>query len=369
MGGFPPFPSSFVGRKRELDDLVRLVRAEHPTALALVGAGGSGKTTIAAALGHRLRRFFGGRLDWVRVGAWDRATVVQMLSLQLGCRFEGSGLARVERSLIQRGPSFVVLDNHEDDRVTAGILDALRGAPVTWVVTARRCLLGGVTIVPVAPARVEARLAPFPRVASLTRLLRSHPVALDIADALVSSGVAPLDGLERRLRARGVGRIRPIEHEDDLPEVRAVVGEAFRALSPDGKRLLAILAGMGGDSMSTQTLLAIGKAKRDALEELSSLRVSQRPGPDRHTVHATVRYALKKIVRSDPSDRIARHYLAMFARAPETMLDEPTQVYALLDWAQDRKELSTSLRVQSLAAELERMSAERPSLGRSRESR
>lgn len=357
-----------MGRKREIEGLVRLVRGEHPTAIALVGAGGSGKTTIAAALGHRLRRFFGGRLDWVRVGAWDRATVVQMLSLQLGCRFEGSGLGRVARVLEDRGPSLVVLDNHEDDRVTAGILDALRRAPVTWVVTARRCLLGGVTIVPVAPARVDARLAPFPRVAGLTRLLRSHPVALDIADALVASRVATVDELRGRLEARGVGRIRPIEHEDDLPEVRAVVVEALRALSPDAKRLLGILASMGGDSMSTETLLAIGRARPEALAELTSLRVSQRPGPERHTVHATVRYALKKIARSDPSDRIARHYLRMFEGAPETMLDEPTQVYALLDWSQERGDLATSLRVQSLAAELERMSAEPASLGRSGES-
>jgi DNA replication protein DnaC len=60
------------------------VLATAPTHLALVGAGGSGKSMLAATLAHRLARHFPGGIHWFRVGAWDFRTLTEMLALRFG---------------------------------------------------------------------------------------------------------------------------------------------------------------------------------------------------------------------------------------------------------------------------------------------
>src|ERR1700679_2247006 len=163
---FPPPPRSLHARSRELSTLVAAVRA-GPVRLALIGGGGSGKSTLACALGHRVRRRFPGGLQWFRVGAWDVLTLTGMLALRFGAPVSprSHALQRVRAHLDQRGRTLVVLDNHEDDRAVAALLDALRDTPVTWVITARRCLLARVWVFPVAPPLVTAGESPFPKVA------------------------------------------------------------------------------------------------------------------------------------------------------------------------------------------------------------
>lgn len=362
---FPPMPPSLRGRTAELATLAALIRARHPTRLALVGGGGSGKTTLAAALGQRLHRFFRGRLRWLRIGAWDVTTVAKMMALQLGAGGAGRPLDRVRRALAVAGDALVVLDNHEDDAVTARILDALRETPVTWVVTARRCLLGGVTIFPVVPPLVGRQRDPFPAIARLTPLLRWHPVALDVADALVATRTVGVVALEARLRARGVGRIETVEHEDDVPEVRAIVAEASRALPVAARRMLDVLAAMGGDHMDARSLGRLagagsGSRAASALAALVRLRVVQVPAPGRFALHATVRHAIRREHRRDRSplqvdpDGVARHYLELLETAGAARLEEEqTHLFALMDWAQERGDLSTILRVNALVDRLD----------------
>lgn len=349
---FPPRPASFRGRARELALLVRLVREEHPTALALVGGGGSGKSTLAAALGHRLRRHFAGRVAWVRIGAWDPRTVLEMIAIELGHAPGDKPREVVRRALA--APTLVVLDNHESDATTARVLGELRDLPVTWVLTARRCLLGGVTIVPVTPPLVDRRTALFPRVARLSRLLRWNAVALDIADALVGTRRVTAAALEREIVGRGVARIRPMAHEDDVPEVGAVVDAAFDRLAPAARRLLGVLAASRGDALSRGAWLAIARAGRrgpPAVASLAALRLVQEPSPGRFALHATVRAALERRVRGD-GDRVARFFLAHFEAEPRRVADDPTQLFALMDWAQERSDLDAILRVNALAEAL-----------------
>ena len=351
---FPPLPRSFRGRSHELRTLQAVVRAQHPTTLALVGGGGSGKSTLACVLGHRLKRHFEGRLLWVRIGAWDRTTVMQMMAIQLGQRPDSDPTEAVRKAL-GVGRSLVVLDNHEDDRVTAGMLDALRDLPVTWLITARRCLLGGVTIFPVVPALVALQKSPFPAVAKITRLLRWHPVALDLADALVTGGFTTEVELGQRLRARGVDRVTPLAHEDDVPEVRGVVLEGLRHLSLPARRMLGALTHMRGDHMDRDSLgvLAQARGRTDAsIEALRGLRLIQEPWPGRYALHATVHYALQCTLPFD-AETISRHYLAWLERSPERILAEQTHLFALMDWAQEKRDLETILRVHALAALLE----------------
>lgn len=330
--------------------LGRIVRESHPTVLALVGAGGSGKTTLAAALGHRMKRRFAGRVAWLRIGAWDVSTVVQMMAMELGLP-PRTGVPLLRRRLRAAGPSLIVLDNHESDLVTATVLDALRDTPVSWIVTARRCLLGGVTPFPVVAPLVARRAHPFPSIAPMTRLLRWHAVALDVADALVTSGAVDVATLEARLRARGIGRIRPVEHEDDVPEVKGVVHEAFATLGPSARRMLGVLCAMGGDHLGVDWLVRLARARDGAraLASLRSVRLVQEPIAGRLTLHATVRHALGPLVACD-RDALSLELLALLEAHPDRARLEQTHLYALMDWAQERAELALILRVQDLAA-------------------
>ena len=96
-----------------------------------------------APLGIGSRRGFRGD-SLVSGGAWDARTLGEMLALRFGTPRGRSVLFQGLRRFLTRDRGvFIVLDNHEDDRAMARLLDELRDAHATWVITARRCLLWG----------------------------------------------------------------------------------------------------------------------------------------------------------------------------------------------------------------------------------
>jgi hypothetical protein len=172
-------------------------------------------------------------------------------------------------------------------------------------------------------------------------------VALDIADAWVESGRA-VTSLARALDRHGVSRVRPIEHEDDVPEVRAVVAEVSKVLPPASRRCLATLAAMGGDHLDAGSTAKLSDASVEDLAVLSSMRVVQEPRPGRLALHATVRHAARRLLPIDESC-LASALLELLEREPARVHEEETHVFALLDWAQATADLPTILRVHALA--------------------
>lgn len=351
---FPPRPARLRGRQRELAALTAAVRAARPARIALIGAGGSGKSTLACALGHRLEPELPGGIHWFRVGAWDTPTLVGMLALRFRVGRLRS-LPALRRRLASLGDALIVLDNHENDAATAALLDALRGAPVTWVITARRCLVAGVSIFPVIPPLATQNKDPFPAVASLTRLLRWNPVGLEIASAAVESGAATADELRRYLLARGVDRVRVIAHEDDLPEVALMVAWAWARLSPEARRMLGVLAHAGGDHMDESSLAKLARTSGPRASKgfamLRELKLVQEPFAGRLALHATVRHALLRRT-SVPPARYFEHYVKLLERSPSRLDLEQTHLFAAMDYAHDTGDLQASLRVQELVSRL-----------------
>lgn len=350
----PPAPKNLKGRATELATLSKTIRETAPTRLALVGAGGSGKSMLTAALAHKLVPFFRGQVTWFRVGSWDFYTLTEMLALRFGLPGGDERVERLNAFFAKTGPRLIVLDNHEDDRAMARLLDAFAGSPITFLITARRCLLAGVFVYPVVAPLVTALRTAFPRVAKLTRLLRWSPLALDIADAIVTAKSATIAELELFLRERDVQRVRAVAHEDDVPEIAALVDWAWQRLEAPSRRMLGVLAHIEGDHVDLESLAKLAKVKGDpirAIEPLLRWRLVQEPVAGRFTLHAVVRYALVQRTALDP-EIVFEHYLRLLERAPERLDVEQTHLFACMDHAHRTSNLNAMLRVEALARRL-----------------
>jgi hypothetical protein len=355
---FPPKPDSLRGRAPELQTLVRICRGAAARRLALVGTGGSGKSTLACALGHKVRPAYPGGIEWFRVGGWDQQTLLDMLAIRMRIprgvdRGRAWRIDNIRRHLTQRGPTLIVLDNHEDDRAMAKFLNALAGLSVTWVLTARRCLLSGVSVFPVVAPLVTAGRNPFPRVAELTKLLRWNPLALDISNALVTTDAIAAPALRAWLVARGVDRVTTIEHEDDLPEVRLLVDWVWPRLDAGAWRLLAVLAHLQGDHCDGASLAALARvdARSASLKRLRAWHLVQQPLVGRYALHATVRHAVLRRTRFDQR-RAVKHYLRLLEAAPKRLDLEQTHLFAAMDYAHVTSDLGLALRVNRLLSQL-----------------
>ena len=345
----PPRPR-LKGRGAELATLeAALSGSDGASRLALVGGGGSGKSVLAAALAHRLRARYPGGAAWFRVGNWDHRTLLQMVALRLGAPREPL-VESVRAALASGGAKLLVLDNHENDRAMARFLDALAGTPVTWLLTARRCLLSGVAIFPIVAPLVQARRAAFPRVRALTGLLRWNPLALDIADALVGDRAVTIEALRGWLIDGGVSRVRVMAHEDDLIEVGLLCAWAWPRLPAAAQRMLIVLAHCPGDHMDARSLTTLARATARgpaALAQLRRWRLIQEPTVGRFALHAVVRYALAD-KGSIPAERYFNHYVRLLERQPERFPLELTHLFAAMDHAQAVSSLEKILRVESL---------------------
>jgi hypothetical protein len=353
---FPPPPRGLKGRAGELATLVRTIEATRPARLALVGAGGSGKSMLACALGHRLARGFGNRIDWFRVGAWDFRTLAEMLALRYGTSRERRALLpEIHGFLSQGGERLIVLDNHEDDRAMARLLHELAGTPATFVITARRCLLAGVLVFPVTAPLVTSGRTAFPRVGRLTRTLRWNPLALDIADSIVASRAATVTALEDFLRARNATRVCVIDHEDDLPEVSLLVAWAWPRLRPESRRILGVLSHIEGDHVDADSLARlarVGAGMKRALEPLRAWHLVQEPMHGRYAVHAVVRYAVARRTAFEPRRAFA-HYVSLLEKTPARLDLEQTHLFAAMDYAHRSGDLGAMLRVERLLKKLD----------------
>jgi hypothetical protein len=216
-------------------------------------------------------------------------------------------------------------------------------------------LLAGVLIFPVTAPLVTSGRSAFPRVAQLTRLLRFNPLALDIADSIVTTRTVTSAALGDALRQRGITRVTVIEHEDDLPEVALLVDFAWRRLSPASRRMLGVLAHMEGDHMDEESLAILAgaaRARQVALGPLRRFHLVQEPAPGRFALHAVVRHAVQRRTRPAHA-RVFEHYVTLLEREPERLLLEQSHLFAAMDHANRTSDLAAMIRVEHLLERLQ----------------
>jgi predicted ATPase/DNA-binding SARP family transcriptional activator len=348
--------TSFVGRARALEELDALARAQR--LVTLTGAGGSGKTRLAAELALRLEWQRADSVAWVELAACaNPEEVAQRVATALSLR--STAQVATEDALIAAlcdRELLLVFDDCEHLVEACATLahELLVHCPRLHIVVTSREPLGiaGEHVWPVpsiAPedalrlfaeraAAVDPTFALHPEnqqaVEEICRRLDGLPLAIELAAArirMLTPGqiaarledcFAILTGGDRRAVAR---------HRT----LRAAIDWSFALLSPEEQQLLARLSVFAG-SFSLEAAELVCEADLDRLTGLvdkSLVGTHGRRGVVRYQLLETIRqYAAERLGKSgEARDVRQRHATAFLAIAGEAVVDPMGAVMTNLD--------------------------------------
>ncbi|HEY1365658.1 MAG TPA: BTAD domain-containing putative transcriptional regulator [Gaiellaceae bacterium] len=327
-----PVPSTpFLGRTRELAEVVDLISRDDVRLLTLTGPGGSGKTRLAVRAAAVLADRYTDGAWWVPLTPLRDAELVLAAAAQtLGAR---DGLAEhiADRSLL------VVLDNFEHLMGAAVDVAAVRAAcpHLDLLVTSRQPLhVTGEHQYPVPPlvrdegvnfflarARaVEPNVEANGVVPEICHRLDDLPLALELAAARVRalSPAQILERLDARLPLLTGG---PRDAPERQRTLRATIGWSHELLSPDERLLFGRLSVFSG-GCTLGAAEEVAAADLDTLQSLVDKSLVRRIG-DRYSMLETIReFGSERLEEGGEAQewrlRHAKHFLAL---AEET---EPT---------------------------------------------
>lgn len=341
----PVHLTPFVGRERELGDLVPLLGQAR--LLTLTGAGGSGKTRLAVELATRSSS---GRLTWVDLAPLSDAALVSeqvALSLRANDRAGASPTDAIIAAL-REAPTLLVLDNceHVVDEVAGLVAQLLRACQSVRVLATSREALGvpGETAWLVPPLATEEANALF-----FDRARAANPMFRPADGRSVETICNRLDGIPLAIelaaaRARVLSAEQIAERLDDafrllnsgsrtaIPRQRTLRGTmdwSFDLLSGRERALLRRLAVFAGPfSLDAAEAICVGEplAPEDILDGVAALvdksLVMMEPRDDEaaYRLLETVRqYALEKLDEAGEGAATRRahadHYVAFIETA------------------------------------------------------
>src|SRR5256885_12792801 len=206
-GNRPAEITSFVGRRQQLGEIRRRLRAAR--LVSLVGPGGAGKSRLALRIAADLARGFADGAWWVELAeVRDGALVANSVVAALDLRDQaGTQPAQILASYLREKRLLLVLDNCEHLLGEAAqlVAEVLRAAPNVRVITTSRepLQVPGEQVVAVPPLELPAGNG----TESLAQLRQNEAVMLFTERAAAASGAfafttekqAALMGLCRRL--------------------------------------------------------------------------------------------------------------------------------------------------------------------------
>ena len=325
-GALPPQPTPFLGRARELDETVRLLRDPGVRLLTLTGAGGVGKTRLALAAAAAVADAYGDGVWWVPLAPLAAPALVPQAAAQaLG--LHGDVAAAVgERRLL------LVLDNFEHVLAAASrVAELLAACPQLDVLaTSREALrLSGEReyVVPVLDEREAVELfrqrasaaAPDDTVLAICRRLDCLPLAVELAAARTK--LLPPDQLLARLsRSLPLLTGGPRDAPARQRTLAAAIEWSHVLLDDEERILLARLAVFAGPF----TLDAAENVCAARLETLASLvdKSLVRASQGRFSLLQTIReFALDRLEEPGDADAVRRAHAEYFAALGEKLLD------------------------------------------------
>jgi predicted ATPase/class 3 adenylate cyclase len=219
--------TSFIGREREIGELVRLIR--QSVLVSVVGAGGAGKSRLALQVAAELLEEFGDGVWLVELAPLaDPERVAHAVAAALGVREEpGRAVEEVLVEYLRARQTLVILDNceHLIDATAALVETLLRSCPRLRIVCTSREALG----IPGEVAwRIPSLTMPDPRrLPPLERVGEYEAIRLFVERA---AAVAP--GFE--LTAAALSAVAAIAHRlDGIPLAIELAAARVRVLTPD----------------------------------------------------------------------------------------------------------------------------------------
>jgi predicted ATPase len=290
--------SSFIGRSREVEEVVALLR-DDARLLTLTGPGGSGKTRLAIEAAGELVPEFKAGVFWVGCAPLrDPALVSETIASTLGVK---EGLAKY----IGDRDFLLLLDNLEQVVAVAPELAALvEACPNLHLLCTSRELLRvrGEVEFPVAPLGdsdavelfcTRSKLKADETIGELCRRLDNLPLAIELAAARTSvlSPGQILERLSGRLDLLKGGR----DADPRQRTLRATIAWSYDLLTPDERRLFARLAVFQG-GFTLEAAEEIAAADVDTLQSLVEKSLLR---------HADGRFRLLMIIREYAVERLA----------------------------------------------------------------
>jgi non-specific serine/threonine protein kinase len=387
--GIPAQLTSLVGREREIATVRDLL--SRTRLLTLTGAGGSGKTRLAAEVVIREAREDGRDAAWVELATVHDAALIDdtvLSALGVTERAEAVGVARQLVHAIGDRPLLLVLDNceHLVDACAALADTLLRDCPALTVLATSRAVLGvsGETAWLVPPLSLPDPLDSAPEASESVQLFIERARAVKATFALTDDNRAAvvqicrqLDGLPLALelaaaRLRALTAKQVVERLDDrfrllttgnraaLPRhqtLRAAIDWSYDLLDARERVLLARLAVFGGDftlEAAEQVCSGGDLAQDDVLDlvaelvEKSLVQMSEADGVARYRLLETIRqYGAERLAERGEAETTRRRHAEFFVALAEQAEPHFTTVARPL-WARRLQDELDNLR-QALA--------------------
>jgi predicted ATPase len=321
QSNLPQQPTPFVGREKELAEVMQLVGDPDVRLLTLTGAGGSGKTRLAVQAAAEAVEAYEHGVWWVGLQTVrDPDLVLPAISSALGAKSGPAEHIGDRRVLL-------VLDNLEQVVAAAAALgDFLAACPnLKLVATSREPLRLAAEQEYAVPPFVEqesvgfflararavrADFQPDDHVLEICRRLDHLPLALELAAARVRalSSAQILERLERSLPLL-TGGVR------DAPErqrtLRATIAWSYDLLSPEEQEVFRRLAVFSG-GCTLEAAEQIAGAGLDTLESLVAKSLLRFEG-ERYSMLETIReFALERLEESGEAAEIRRRHGRFF---------------------------------------------------------
>jgi predicted ATPase/DNA-binding SARP family transcriptional activator len=344
LGGtnLPVQPTPFMGRERELAEVLALLRDSDVRLLTLTGAGGSGKTRLALQVAAEAIGFCGDGVFWVPLQALrDPDLVEPSIAQAVGARDDLVHYLASMRILL-------LLDNFEHLISAADKLgDLCAQLPnLKLLITSREPLhLAAEHEYPVAPLREPEAVDFFSEraravkpdfredevVPEICLRLDCLPLALELAAARVKalSTEDLLQRLDKRLPLLTGG---PRDAPERQRTLRATIGWSYELLAPDEQRLFAGLAIFVG-GCTLEAAEDVCRAEVEAVAALVDKSLLRREGQRYFMLETIGEYALERLVEGGELDELRRRhaeYYLELARSVEELIRSP-KAAALLD--------------------------------------
>jgi predicted ATPase len=354
--------SSFIGRAREVSEVVSLLRGEARL-VTLTGAGGSGKTRLAIEAASELVSDHPAGVFWVGLATLrEHHLVIQTIAQTLGVK------EALEKHIGEE-EMLLLLDNFEQVVEAASELSTVLDAcpNLKLLVTSRELLRirgeAEYAVPPlVNPEAVElfcarARIEPTSDVEELCARLDDLPLAIELAAARtrVLSPPQILQRLGERLDLFRGGR----DVDPRQATLRATIRWSHDLLDEKEQRLFARLAVFAG-GCTIQSAEEVAGADLDTLQSLVDKSLVRRTD-DRFWMLETIReYALERLNELPDAQETRRrhfdHYRAIAgsanlapdsegAQRHDLVLAEQDNIRSALDWAAGAGEIEAALRL------------------------